>query len=121
MNDATSVRRRRHAVDLGRGAGAQRSRATSRRWCEELARALAAHAPFEIIYVNDGSSDGTEAELRALMRERPYLRQIKHEVSCGQSAAVRTGVAAARAAIVADARWRWPERSGLSSDLIGGA
>jgi dolichol-phosphate mannosyltransferase len=67
---------------------------------EEIAQSLAAHAPFEVIYVNDGSSDGTEAELRTLMRERPYLRQIKHDVSCGQSAAVRSGVAAARAAIV---------------------
>jgi dolichol-phosphate mannosyltransferase len=62
----------------------------------EIAAALA-DRPFEIIYVNDGSSDGTEAELIALMRERPYLRQIKHGVSCGQSSAVRSGVAAARA------------------------
>jgi dolichol-phosphate mannosyltransferase len=62
----------------------------------EIAAALAGRA-FEIIYVNDGSSDGTEAALIALMRERSYLRQIKHQVSCGQSSAVRTGVAAARA------------------------
>src|SRR4029077_15692572 len=62
----------------------------------EIAAAFA-DRPFEIIYVNDGSSDGTEAELVALMRERPYLRQIKHQVSCGQSSAVRSGVAAARA------------------------
>jgi dolichol-phosphate mannosyltransferase len=55
---------------------------------------------FEIIYVNDGSTDGTEAELRALMANRPYLRQIKHAKSCGQSAAVRTGVAHARAPVV---------------------
>jgi dolichol-phosphate mannosyltransferase len=66
----------------------------------EIAQSLAARAPFEIIYLNDGSTDSTEAELRALMRERRYLRQIKHEVSCGQSAAVRSGVAAARAGIV---------------------
>src|SRR3954467_7626870 len=55
---------------------------------------------FEIIYVNDGSSDGTEAELRSLMASRPYLRQIKHAQSCGQSAAVRTGVGHARAPVV---------------------
>jgi glycosyltransferase involved in cell wall biosynthesis len=66
---------------------------------EEIAAALAGRA-FEIVYVNDGSSDGTEAELRGLMRARPYLRQIRHGVSCGQSAAVRTGVAAARAPLV---------------------
>jgi glycosyltransferase involved in cell wall biosynthesis len=68
---------------------------------EEIARALCAFAPSEIIYVNDGSRDGTEAELKALMKVHRSLRQIRHEASCGQSAAVRTGVAAARAPIVA--------------------
>jgi dolichol-phosphate mannosyltransferase len=68
---------------------------------DEIGRALAAFAPSEIIYVNDGSRDGTEAELKSLMTSQPWLRQIRHEVSCGQSAAVRTGVAAARAPIVA--------------------
>jgi dolichol-phosphate mannosyltransferase len=68
---------------------------------EEIVRALCAFAPSEIIYVNDGSRDDTEAELQALMRVHHSLRQIKHGVSCGQSAAVRTGVAAARAPIVA--------------------
>src|SRR5215813_9952213 len=67
---------------------------------EEIAAALAQRA-FEIVYVNDGSTDGTEAELIALARTCPYLRQIKHAVSCGQSAAIRTGVAAARAGVVA--------------------
>lgn len=64
----------------------------------EIARALQGRA-FEIVYVNDGSTDATEHELRGLMTERPYLRQIRHEKSCGQSAAVRTGVAASRAPI----------------------
>jgi len=67
---------------------------------EEIAAALADRR-FEIVYVNDGSSDGTEAELRAQMRERPYLRQIRHDRSSGQSSAVRSGVAAARAPLVA--------------------
>jgi glycosyltransferase involved in cell wall biosynthesis len=67
---------------------------------EEITRALSAHGPFEIVYVNDGSSDGTESELRALMRTRTFLRQLKHAVACGQSAAVHSGVAAARGAIV---------------------
>jgi dolichol-phosphate mannosyltransferase len=68
---------------------------------EEIRRALAAFAPSEIIYVNDGSHDETEAGLRSLMEVHGSLRQIRHEVSCGQSAAVRSGVAAARAPIVA--------------------
>jgi dolichol-phosphate mannosyltransferase len=66
----------------------------------EIAAALAGRS-FEIVYVNDGSSDGTDAELRGLMAERPWLRQIRHEKSCGQSAAVRSGVTKAHAPIVA--------------------
>ena len=66
---------------------------------EEVAAALGG-MPFEIVYVNDGSTDATETELLSLMASRPWLRQLKHAVSCGQSAAVRTGVANARAPIV---------------------
>ena len=65
----------------------------------EIEAALTGRA-FEIVYVNDGSSDATEAELLGLMAERPWLRQIRHVRSCGQSAAVRTGVAMARAPII---------------------
>ena len=66
----------------------------------EIVAALGAASSFEIVYVNDGSTDGTEAELRALMASHAWLRQIKHASSCGQSAAVRTGVAHARAAVI---------------------
>jgi dolichol-phosphate mannosyltransferase len=65
----------------------------------EIAAALSKRA-FEIVYVNDGSSDGTEQQLRGLMTERPWLRQIRHQTSCGQSAAIRTGVAGAHAPVV---------------------
>jgi glycosyltransferase involved in cell wall biosynthesis len=65
----------------------------------EIAAALAGRA-FEIVCVNDGSTDATESELTAEMRARPNLRQIKHLASCGQSTAVRSGVAAARGALV---------------------
>jgi dolichol-phosphate mannosyltransferase len=67
----------------------------------EIARAMAPLAPFEIVYVNDGSTDETAAELRRLTREHAFLRVVDHAVSCGQSAAVRTGVSFARAPIVA--------------------
>jgi dolichol-phosphate mannosyltransferase len=67
---------------------------------EEIAAAMARRWSFEVVYVNDGSTDTTELELTRLMAERRWLRQIKHARSCGQSAAVRTGVAAARAPIV---------------------
>src|SRR5271156_4081821 len=66
----------------------------------EMASALAGRA-FEIVYVNAGSTDGTEQELLGLMKERPWLRQIKHAQSCGQSAAIRTGVMSAHAPVIA--------------------
>ena len=65
----------------------------------EIAAALAGRS-FEVIYVNDGSTDATEAELQALQAQYPWLRQVRHAQSCGQSAALRTGMLAARGAIV---------------------
>lgn len=67
---------------------------------EEIAQALAGQWPFEVVYVNDGSNDGTESELKRLMVQYPWLRHIRHKQSCGQSAAVRSGVAAARAPLI---------------------
>lgn len=67
----------------------------------EIAKALEGQWSFEVVYVDDGSTDGTEAELKRLMTQHAWLRRVRHKQSCGQSAAVRTGVAAARASIVA--------------------
>jgi dolichol-phosphate mannosyltransferase len=67
----------------------------------EIAAALGARWQYEIIYVNDGSTDTTAERLLTAMKERRNLRQLRHAVSTGQSAAVRSGVRAARGAIVA--------------------
>ena len=66
----------------------------------EIAAALGSGLGFEVVYVNDGSTDGTESELIELMASRPWLRQIRHGTSCGQSAAVASGVRHARASII---------------------
>jgi len=66
----------------------------------EIEQALTPSGPFEILYVNDGSTDGTARELARLSATRPWLRDVHHAQSCGQSAAVRTGVRAARAGII---------------------
>ncbi len=66
----------------------------------EIAKALDGRWRFEVVYVDDGSSDGTDAELKRLMVLYPWLRRVRHKQSCGQSCAVRSGVAAARAPLV---------------------
>jgi dolichol-phosphate mannosyltransferase len=67
----------------------------------EIAAALDGRWPYEIIYVNDGSTDATAERITAIMEQRGNLRQLRHEKSSGQSAAVRSGVRAARGGLVA--------------------
>jgi dolichol-phosphate mannosyltransferase len=68
---------------------------------EEIAAALDGRWDYEIVYVNDGSADATAERLSAITAQRRNVRQIHHKTSSGQSAAVRTGVKAARGTIVA--------------------
>ncbi len=68
---------------------------------DEIHAALDDQLDFEIIYVNDGSTDETLAILKALREQDERLRVLSHAVSCGQSTAVRTGVKAARAPWIA--------------------
>jgi len=67
---------------------------------EDIDRALAAHAPFEIIVVDDCSTDNSVAVLNARVQTMPHLRIVRHDRSGGQSAAVHSGVKAARAPII---------------------
>ncbi|MGD2131712.1 MAG: glycosyltransferase family 2 protein [Maricaulaceae bacterium] len=66
----------------------------------EIAAALEGRA-YEMIFVDDCSSDGTNDALVALKATYPALRVLRHGANAGQSRAVRTGVLAARAPIVA--------------------
>jgi len=66
----------------------------------EIAAGLEGQWPFEVVYVNDGSTDGTNDELKRLMGIHPWLRSVRHRQSCGQSSAVRSGVSVARAPLV---------------------
>ena len=64
----------------------------------ELVRALGPVGPFEIVYVDDGSRDGTEDALRLAATVTPTLSVVRHRESCGQSAALTTGIRAAHGA-----------------------
>ena len=65
----------------------------------EIAAALKGEA-HEILFVDDGSSDGTAAALGALKSEIPELRVLSHSRNLGQSRGIRTGVHAARGNII---------------------
>ena len=61
----------------------------------EIQAALDGVVDYEIIYVNDGSTDSTPQKLAEIRKSCPHLRVMRHAQSCGQSTAVRTGVKAA--------------------------
>jgi dolichol-phosphate mannosyltransferase len=53
---------------------------------EEIERACAPLAPFELIYVDDGSSDATPSELAKARASRPWLRVLRHDATGAQAA-----------------------------------
>ena len=56
---------------------------------------------YEMLFVDDGSTDETAAILKRLKTELPALRVLRHSFRSGQSAAVASGVRAARAPWIA--------------------
>jgi len=65
----------------------------------EIALAFAGRR-FEMIFIDDASRDGTVRALTALKADLPELRVLAHRANAGQSRAIRTGVLAARGAVV---------------------
>ncbi|WP_417668846.1 glycosyltransferase family 2 protein [Roseibium sp.] len=67
---------------------------------DEIRDALEGRA-FEVLVIDDGSSDGTDKVLQDYAAANAWLRPFRHARSCGQSCAVRTGVVNARGDVVA--------------------
>jgi dolichol-phosphate mannosyltransferase len=68
---------------------------------EETIKAVPACTLQEVIVVDDASDDGTAAEIKALLSRHASLRYLRHGRRTGQSAALRSGVIAAKAPIIA--------------------
>jgi dolichol-phosphate mannosyltransferase len=61
---------------------------------------LRAERTVELIFVDDGSTDGTGDLLEALLRDDPAARVIRHDRNRGLGAALRTGFGQASGAII---------------------
>jgi dolichol-phosphate mannosyltransferase len=58
----------------------------------EIEAAFRGRRPFEILFVDDGSNDGTADAVRTARQEIPEVRLLRHSRRSGQSAAVASGV-----------------------------
>jgi dolichol-phosphate mannosyltransferase len=67
---------------------------------DEICDVFAGRA-FEIIYIDDASTDQTADELRAALADTPQLTVLTHQHRAGQSAALRSGLAISRAPLIA--------------------
>ncbi len=56
---------------------------------------------YEIVFVDDGSTDGTWGAIQEARRRDERIRGLRHAVNCGQSAALWTGIQAATAPVIA--------------------
>jgi dolichol-phosphate mannosyltransferase len=90
-----------------------------------IARALTCRGPVEVVFVNDGSADDTQAVFERLCAEHTSetltCRIVQHEVNRGLGAAIRTGFAAARGQLIVttdcDATYRFDEIPALLARL----
>ena len=68
--------------------------------CAEIRTALDG-LDYEILFIDDGSTDATAQQLAELRADEPRLRLLRHSDNLGQSAALLSGMLAARAPWIA--------------------
>ncbi len=68
---------------------------------DEIVQTLEGLSDYEIVYVDDGSTDDTLTRLAALRKGFPRLRVLHHKKGCGQSTALLTGIRAAQGKTIA--------------------
>ena len=68
---------------------------------EEVIRIVLAQRPVQqLVIVDDGSADGTWDRVQPLAQNEPRIKLVRHEVTQGKGAALRTGIAHATSDIV---------------------
>jgi dolichol-phosphate mannosyltransferase len=68
---------------------------------EEIDAALGGVVEYEVVFVDDASTDATFVRLAELAQSNPRVRALRHAERYGQSSALRTGVVHARAPLIA--------------------
>ncbi len=68
--------------------------------CEQICKALENQFNFEVVVVNDGSTDNTRSVFDMIGPSFERVRMVHHPVNLGQSSALCTGVLAASGALI---------------------
>lgn len=79
---------------------------------DQLQESLKAMQPYDLIVVDDGSTDGTAETLRQAVQKHPSIRVITHKRNRGYGAALKTGIrqSASELIVITDADGTYPNQ-----------